>query len=128
MPTMPTMPIDGQHEAPQLTAGPLAGVRVLDLSANAGRFATKLFAELGADVVRMRGGDPGPAMAKVGGGLLDWWFDGATSKLALDLDDATGRATLRELIRSADILLESEDPKHREELGLGHDELAALNP
>ena len=42
--------------------GPLAGLRVVDLTDDSGRFATKLLAECGASVVRVGRGSPGPAM------------------------------------------------------------------
>ena len=51
---------------------PLEGLRVIDLTDDGGRFATKLLAECGASVARIGRGSPGPAMAAVAGGLLDW--------------------------------------------------------
>ena len=110
------------------TGGPLAGVRVVDLTGNGGRFATKILAELGADVVRLRAGDPGPRMRDVSGGLLDWWFDGGTTRLPLDLDAADDQATFRSLVGSADLLLESDGPERMAAWGLGSGELAAVNP
>ncbi len=115
----------------EVTGGPLAGVRVLDLTGNGGRFATKILAELGADVVRVRAGDSGPAMTNVAGGLLDWWFDGGTTWLPLDLGgggSAPGLDTLRALVAVADVLLESEGPGRLEALGLGREDLTTLNP
>ena len=116
---------------PQSGGGPLAGVRVLDLTGNGGRFATKILAELGADVARVRPGDTGPAMTTVSGGLLDWWFDGGTTFLPLDVDGegmSAAKDTLRSLIAQADILLESEGPDRMAALGLSPAELAELNP
>ena len=72
--------------------GPLAGVRVLDVGDELGRFAGKLLAEAGADVVRLAAGEPGPPMVDVPGGLLDWWYDGGTTCAPLDLDAEAGRA------------------------------------
>ncbi|MPY94702.1 MAG: hypothetical protein GEV08_17055 [Acidimicrobiia bacterium] len=108
--------------------GPLAGVRVLDLSDELGRFAGKLLAESGADVVRLRPGEAGPAMADVPGGLLDWWYDGGTTAAPLDLDTAAGREAFVGLVAVADILLEGEPPGRLESLGLGPDALAERNP
>ena len=42
--------------------GPLEGLRVVDLTDDSGRFATKLLAESGASVVQLRTGWPGPTM------------------------------------------------------------------
>ena len=46
-----------------MTDGPLDGVRVIDLTDDSGRFATKLLAESGASVVRIGQGSHGPAMS-----------------------------------------------------------------
>lgn len=108
--------------------GPLAGVRVVDLSDHGGRFATKLLAELGADVVRLRAGEPGPAMAEVEGGLADWWFDGGTTFVPLDPEVEADRDAILELLASADILLESEGPSRMETHGLERKRLVEINP
>ena len=52
--------------------GPLDGVRVVDLTGDSGRFATKLLAECGASVARLGQGGSGPTMqapdaARLGG-------------------------------------------------------------
>ena len=118
----------GKASGQLITGGPLVGVRVLDLTGNGGRFATKILAEFGADVVRVRAGDCGPAMKDVAGGLLDWWFDGGTALQPLDLGSAEGRETLRTLVAAADVLLESEGADRMAALGFGSAELSALNP
>lgn len=119
-------------ERAQFAGGPLRGVRVLDLTGNEARFATKILAELGADVVRLRRGDSGPPMTGVTGGLLDWWFDGGTTLLPLDLDPAglfsDSREMIQSLLRNADILIESEGPDRMAALGFGLAEWTALNP
>ena len=68
------------------TNGALHGLRVLDLTDDTGRFAAKLLAEAGADVVRIGQGSSGPAMrgeAGKYGGLLDWWYDGGKQRVTL---------------------------------------------
>ena len=75
--------------------GPLAGVRVLDVSDASARLAGKLLAEMGAEVVRLRAGEAGPTMSAVPGGLLDWWHDGGTSVLPLDLERSDHRSRFR---------------------------------
>ena len=109
-------------------SGPLVGVRVLDASVDGGRFATKILAELGADVVRVHASEHGPEMLHVDGGLADWWFDGGTALLPLNLDDADDRSTFLRLVAAADILLESEGPQRMAELGFGADRLGEANP
>ena len=71
--------------------GPLEGLRVVDLTDDSGRFATKLLTECGASVARIGHGISGPPMrsAEVAsrGGLLDWWYDGGKQRIDVDLDD-----------------------------------------
>src|SRR5213076_514027 len=65
-----------------MSAGPLAGLRVIELTDESGRFAGKVLAETGASVAQVVETPPfaGPPMRNAGsaarGGLLDWWYDG----------------------------------------------------
>ena len=72
------------------TSGPLQGLRVIDLTADLGRFATKLLAEFGAEVCRpLAQGTRGRSMPEAAsrfGGHLDWWFDVAKTPVSLDLE------------------------------------------
>ncbi|MEZ5266138.1 MAG: CoA transferase [Acidimicrobiales bacterium] len=88
--------------------GPLAGVRVVDAGDATLRWAGKLLADAGADVVRVRRGPPGPSLGDVGGGhgVLAWWLDGGTRYV----DAPPHSDGFRELVARADILLESEPP------------------
>jgi crotonobetainyl-CoA:carnitine CoA-transferase CaiB-like acyl-CoA transferase len=115
--------------------GPLHGLRVVDLTDDLGRFATKLLAELGASVVRVHDGagvTHGPAMrdpaAAARGGLLDWWYDAGKRLIPLALDGATGAEAYRRLARGADLIVESLAPGRLAALGLDHADLAAANP
>ena len=117
-----------QGDIEAAAGGPLTGIRVLDLCDSSGRLAGKLLAELGADVVRLRQGEPGPDMVSVPGGLLDWWFDGGTAVLPLDLDDPADRDTLLALAGSADLLVHTEPPGRLDRFGLGTGRLAQCNP
>ena len=106
--------------------GPLSGVRVVDACAEIGRSAGKLLAELGADVVRVRRGVPGRSLGPdtdTVGGLADWWFDANCRRVPLDLGTPGGRAALDELLRDADVFLDSGSPG-----GADPAELRALNP
>jgi crotonobetainyl-CoA:carnitine CoA-transferase CaiB-like acyl-CoA transferase len=112
--------------------GPLEGLRVIDLTDDSGRFATKLLAESGASVVRLGSGWPGPAMrsedAAARGGLLDWWYDGAKVRLDLDLATEAGRSSYRRLADRADLIIETEAPGALADWGVDHADLVALNP
>jgi crotonobetainyl-CoA:carnitine CoA-transferase CaiB-like acyl-CoA transferase len=99
---------------PAPTAGPLAHLRVVDLTDLRGALAGRIFADLGADVVRIepRGGDGGrgtpPFVA--GGASLPFLFRNLGKRgVVLDLDGAGGRARLAELCDAADVLVENVD-------------------
>jgi len=112
--------------------GPLDGLRVIDLTDDSGRFATKLLAESGASVVRVVRGSSGPAMKAADavrrGGLLDWWYDGGKSCVPLDLDAAAGRDGYRRLATAADLVVETEAPGRLAALHLDHADLVTDNP
>ncbi len=113
--------------------GPLADLRVVDLTDNLGRFASKLLAEAGASVVRVAGrGAPGAPMtnpeAASLGGVLDWWYDGGMARVELDLDTPGGADAYRRLAGAADLVIESEAPGRLEQLGLDHRHLVEANP
>lgn len=104
-------------------AGPLAGVRVLELAGSGPvPFCGMLLSDLGADVVRLdrpaseaaRAPDP---MEKAAGGVLSR----GRRSVALDLKVPAGVATALDLVGSADVLLEGFRPGVMERLGLGPD-------
>ncbi len=112
-------------------AGALVGLHVLDLTDESGRFAGKVLAEAGADVVRLRPGVPGAAMrgsAGERGGVLDWWFDGGTRHLSLDLESAADREQVKQLAARADLLIETERPGRLAALRLDYADLQPINP
>ena len=114
--------------------GPLAHLRVLDLTDDLGRFATKLLAESGAAVVRVHTGagvTSGPPMATpiaAGAGLYDWWYDGGKRVVPLDLATPAGADAYRRLAAGADLIIEDEAPGRLAALGLDHADLVATNP
>lgn len=112
---------------------PLAGVRVLDLSrALAGPYCAMILGDLGADVVKV---EPTPS-----GEMIRSWgpFDRGVSvyylsvnrnkrSLALNFRAPQALDLLREMARSADVLVENFKPGAMEEMGLGYDRLSAEN-
>jgi crotonobetainyl-CoA:carnitine CoA-transferase CaiB-like acyl-CoA transferase len=106
-------------------AGPLEGVRVLDLSWGiAGPIGVLLLAELGADVVKVEppGGDPFRRQP----GYHVW--NRSRRSLVLDLKSDEGRAAFLRLCESADVLVETFSPGTMARLGLSYDTLAERVP
>lgn len=107
--------------------GPLDGVLVLDFGAYmAGPFANRIFADLGARVIKVEeyGGDPmrGPQL-----GILLGVQRGKQS-IALDLKSEAGRAIAHDLVRKADVVHHNMRAGAMERLGMGYEQLRALNP
>ena len=104
---------------------PLAGLRVIDLSSTqAGAPVGQLLADYGADVLMI---EPpgGSALRQLPG--FPFWARGKRS-LELDLKTPEGKARLRTLLASADILIETFRPGVLDRLGLSQGAISALNP
>src|SRR5262245_38111435 len=108
--------------------GNLDGIRVLDLTSEAGHFAGKLLGDLGADVVKIEppAGDPVRHHAPFWGHADDperslQWLAYNTSKRGITLDLAVqrGRELFLALAARADAVLESERPGALAARGLG---------
>lgn len=116
------------------TPGPLAGIRVVEFGTLiAGPFAARLFAEFGAEVIKVESpgeGDPLRKWRKLHNGTSLWWYLQARNKksICLDLKSDSGRRAARELAVSADVVIENFRPGGLEKLGLGWADLSALNP
>ncbi len=111
--------------------GALHDLRVIDLTDDTGRFATKLLTEAGADVLCIGHGTAGTAMkgqAGERGGLLDWWYDSGKQRLELNLDSAEEQRQFKDLAARADLLLETEPPGRLAQVGLDFPDLHTLNP
>src|SRR5262249_52161757 len=118
--------------------GPLAGLRVVEISGLLGEYAGKLLAEHGADVVLVEppGGAPrrrlGPFLDHVPGAensLSFAYYNIGKRSVVLDLATEDGKAGFRELAAGAAVVLDGTgEVGHLDRLGLGHDVLAAANP
>lgn len=113
---------------------PLSGIRVVELGALvAAPYCGMLLADLGADVIKVE--PPEGDMARqfapfVGGGESAFFLAVNRGKrsVAVDLREEQGRETVRDLIASADVVLHNYRTGVAERLGLGYDELDAINP
>ena len=114
--------------------GPLAGVRVLDLTTVVmGPFATQLLAELGADVIKVepRDGDnmrhPAP-MKNPGMGYIFLNLNRGKRGIVLDLKKPEGHEALIRLIPKTDVLIYNVRPQAMARLGLSYEDLRKVNP
>jgi len=112
-------------------AGPLAGIRVLDLTSMiSGPVATMMLADQGADVIKVEPpeGDLVRHMGANRGGLSATFVSSNRSKrsLALDLKTEDGLAALKRLIPKADVFVQNFRPGAVERMGLGEGVVRAL--
>ncbi len=113
---------------------PLTGVRVIEVANYmAGPFCAMQLADLGADVIKVENPDGGDS-ARDSAPFLD----GESSpfirlnrnkrSLAINLKDPKGKDVFRELVRSADVVVENLRPGTMTDLELDYQQLSALNP
>ncbi|QNJ94975.1 CoA transferase [Mycolicibacterium fluoranthenivorans] len=114
--------------------GPLAGVRVIDLTAMVmGPYCTQIMADMGADVIKVEPpqGDntrfisvgPSPGMSGVFVNV-----NRGKRAIVLDLQSDDGKAALRGLIGTADVFIHSMRAKAITALGFGYADVVELNP
>ena len=115
--------------------GPLAGVKVLDLTrVLAGPYCTMFLGDLGAEVVKIEQPEVGDDTRAWGppfvGGESAYFLCINRNKksVALDLKSNQAVGLLRRLAEGADVLVENFRPGTMERLGLGERELRAVNP
>jgi len=116
-------------------SGPLAGLRVLDLtSVVVGPVCTGVLAEQGAEVVKVEGPE-GDLLRRLGGkgrsaGMSGKFlnFNRGRRSLCLDLKQARAKAVLRRLAARADVLVTNIRPEAQKRLGVDAASLCALAP
>lgn len=113
--------------------GPLAGYRVLDLSTVvSGPLCAQILGDLGADVLKVEapGGDPARRMGlPMTDGISPLFAQCNRNKrsVAIDLKLEPGRAAARKIASGVDVVLSNYRPGVAERLGLGYDDLIAVN-
>ncbi len=117
------------------TPGPLAGIRVLDLTrALSGPFATMILGDLGADVIKVEDTWYGDDTRRWGppfqGDDAAYFLSINRNKrgLSVNLKTPEGREIAQRLAKSSDILMENFRPGAAARLGLGYEELSRQNP
>ena len=115
------------------SAGPLAGVRVLDLSAYiAGPYGCTLLADQGAEVLKIE--PPSGDNLRQYPSTLEHesraflGINRSKRGIVLDLKDARDHAALLKLVREADVLVHNFRPSVPPRLGIDFDKLSAINP
>ena len=112
----------------------LEGIRVLDFSQLHGAaYSTMLLADFGAEVIkieRVDGGDKIRDMApkKDGYSLYHAYINRGKKSVAVDLKTEEGRQVVLELVRTCDVVVENFAFGVMERLGLGYEDLKAVNP
>lgn len=125
--------------SPDAARGPLAGLRVLDLSWQiAGPYCTKLLADYGADVIKIERPGSGDLARQTPpffqdkpdpeGSLLFLYLNSNKRSVVIDLKRDEGRALFLDLARDADVVVESFRPGVLDRLGASYDVLSAHNP
>ncbi|MFM9037630.1 MAG: CaiB/BaiF CoA transferase family protein [Actinomycetota bacterium] len=115
---------------------PLHGLRVLDISTViAGPNCSRYLADFGAEVIKVERPDTGDSLRNMAwkdprDGVGLWWKLANRNKrtIALDLKAADDRDVFLRLARDAHVVVENFRPGALERLGLGPDELHAINP
>lgn len=130
MTTVTTPSTNGEPGA----SGPLAGVRVLDISTvYAGPLGAQLLGDLGADIVKIEHPDRGDPLRTHGpskDGIGLWWKMVGRNKrcVGLKLSDPDGAGVFLDMVRDADVVIENFRPGTLERWGLGYDRLREINP
>jgi crotonobetainyl-CoA:carnitine CoA-transferase CaiB-like acyl-CoA transferase len=114
----------------------LSHCRALDLTDDKGLLCGKILADLGADVIKIErpGGDPSRRIGGFWGDIPDpekslYWFAYNSNKrgITLNIETNDGREIFKELVKTADFVIESFPPGYMDKLGLGYASLSEIN-
>ena len=110
---------------------PLENIKILDLSRlAAGNMVSHMFADFGADVVKVEKPGKGDDLRnwKING-ISHWWAVYSRNKrsISIDLKKDEGLDLLKELVKSADVFIENFVPGTLEKWGIGPEQLDELN-
>ena len=115
----------------------LSHLRVLDLADEKGVYCAKLLADMGADTIKVEKptGDPtrrfGPFVDDVPHperSLFFFHYNTNKRGITLNIEHPEGQRLLKELVKRADVLVESFPPAYLAGLGLAYEDLKWVNP
>lgn len=114
-------------------SGPLSHITVLDLtSVISGPLATAILADQGARVIKVEtpGGDSMRLAGALKNGVSSLFsnLNRGKDSVILDLQTDEGKAAVKKLVESADVLIQNYRPGVMDRLGLGYETLRAINP
>jgi len=119
----------------QINSGPLAGLRVIDLTrVLSGPFCAMMLGDMGAEVIKIErpgAGDDTRAFAPPYQGEESAYFltvNRNKKSLTLDMKQDAAKEVLWRLVESADVVIENFRPGAAARLGFGYDDVAARNP
>ena len=110
---------------------PLAGIRVVEfVHMVMGPSCGLILADLGADVIKVEPVPDGDNTRRLVGGASGFFINFNRNKrsLAVDMKSKEGQEAVLKLLGTADVLTENFRPGALQKLGLGYEELSALNP
>ncbi|MFC1900548.1 CaiB/BaiF CoA transferase family protein [Chloroflexota bacterium] len=117
--------------------GMMSPYRVLDLSGEKGLLCGKILGDLGADVIKIEkpGGDAARNLGPFYHDEADpekslFWFSLNTSKrgITLNIETIDGQEIFKQLVKTADFVIETFTPGYLDGLGLGYSDLEKINP
>jgi len=115
----------------------LNGVRMLDLTDEKGALCGKMFADMGAEVIKIEPPQGCPSrkippflddQPGLDNSLHFLAFQAGKRSVTLNLESADGRELLQELVKRSDFIVEAFPIGYLESIGLGYEKLAELNP
>lgn len=115
----------------------LNSLRIIELAGELGAYTGKLFADLGAEVIRIESMDGDPTRLEkpfykeipgIENSLRYQYLNTNKKGVVFDIASPEGKEIFLNLIKTADLLIESLPPGYLESLGMGYEMLSVINP